>query len=88
MENKNWFILILIFISFGSFLNNLNFKSKIKKIIWTDCDREGEHIGQEIVDICKNVKKTIVVKRARFSSVTPRFFVFSFFQEIIINDFN
>lgn len=33
-----------------------NFRMEAKKadtlIIWTDCDREGEHIGNEIVQIC------------------------------------
>ena len=23
-----------------------------KLIIWTDCDREGEGIGQEIIEVC------------------------------------
>ena len=38
-------------------------------VIWTDCDREGEHIGQEIVDAAKKGNATIQVKRARFSNV-------------------
>lgn len=38
-------------------------------MIWTDCDREGEHIGQEIVNVCRSVKPRIVVKRARFSAI-------------------
>ncbi|KAF8917851.1 prokaryotic type I DNA topoisomerase [Mucidula mucida] len=38
-------------------------------MIWTDCDREGEHIGSEIAAICRRVKRNIVVKRARFSAI-------------------
>ncbi|KAB5531012.1 hypothetical protein PHYPO_G00135980 [Pangasianodon hypophthalmus] len=40
-------------------------------IIWTDCDREGENIGYEIIDVCKAVKQNIQVFRARFSEITP-----------------
>ena len=39
-------------------------------IIWTDCDREGENIGFEIIDVCKAVKPRIEVKRAKFSEIT------------------
>lgn len=38
-------------------------------VIWTDCDREGENIGAEIVKICRKSKPNIVVKRARFSAI-------------------
>ncbi|KAI0786764.1 DNA topoisomerase [Abortiporus biennis] len=38
-------------------------------MIWTDCDREGENIGAEIVDVCRKVKRNIVVQRARFSAI-------------------
>ncbi len=38
-------------------------------VIWTDCDREGEHIGQEIVDAAKKGNSTIQIKRAKFSNV-------------------
>ncbi|KJZ71797.1 hypothetical protein HIM_08817 [Hirsutella minnesotensis 3608] len=38
-------------------------------VIWTDCDREGEHIGQEIVDAARKGNPGIQVKRARFSNV-------------------
>ncbi|KAF8329298.1 DNA topoisomerase [Amanita rubescens] len=38
-------------------------------MIWTDCDREGEHIGSEIVQACKKGKPNIAVSRARFSAI-------------------
>ena len=43
-----------------------------KLVIWTDCDREGENIGQEIVDVAQSVKPNIDVYRARFSEMTQR----------------
>ncbi|KAL5599520.1 hypothetical protein FOVSG1_007332 [Fusarium oxysporum f. sp. vasinfectum] len=38
-------------------------------VIWTDCDREGEHIGNEIVEAARKGKPGIQVLRARFSNV-------------------
>lgn len=40
-------------------------------VIWTDCDREGEHIGSEIVEICLKSNSRLQVFRARYSAVTP-----------------
>ncbi|TMS15658.1 DNA topoisomerase 3-alpha [Larimichthys crocea] len=40
-------------------------------VIWTDCDREGENIGFEIIDVCKAVKSSLQVFRAKFSEITP-----------------
>ena len=40
-------------------------------MIWTDCDREGEHIGSEIAGVCRKVNPRIQVKRARFSAIIP-----------------
>lgn len=37
--------------------------------IWTDCDREGEHIGYEVATTCREANPSIIVLRARFSSV-------------------
>ncbi|KAK7494417.1 hypothetical protein BaRGS_00014309 [Batillaria attramentaria] len=40
-------------------------------VIWTDCDREGENIGFEVIKVCQAVKPTIPVYRAKFSEITP-----------------
>lgn len=37
--------------------------------IWTDCDREGEHIGSEIREAARKGKRNIQVFRARFSNI-------------------
>ncbi|KAG8969678.1 DNA topoisomerase [Tulasnella sp. 419] len=42
-----------------------------KLVIWTDCDREGENIGSEIVTVCRQTNPRILVKRARFSAIIP-----------------
>ncbi|PVD39556.1 hypothetical protein C0Q70_02191 [Pomacea canaliculata] len=42
-----------------------------KLVIWTDCDREGENIGFEVIQVCRAVKPNIQVYRARFSEITP-----------------
>jgi DNA topoisomerase-3 len=50
-----------------------NLSSEARKahqlMIWTDCDREGENIGAEIVRVCRKAKPNIVVRRARFSAI-------------------
>ncbi|KAK9894947.1 prokaryotic type I DNA topoisomerase, partial [Cystobasidium minutum MCA 4210] len=38
-------------------------------MIWTDCDREGEHIGMEVANVCRRAKPNIKVTRARFSAI-------------------
>ena len=37
-------------------------------VIWTDCDREGEAIGAEVVRACQTARADILVRRARFSA--------------------
>ncbi|EJW86992.1 DNA topoisomerase [Wuchereria bancrofti] len=39
-------------------------------VIWTDCDREGEAIGAEVVSVCTQVNCNLDVYRARFSEIT------------------
>ncbi|XP_047505100.1 DNA topoisomerase 3-alpha isoform X6 [Pieris napi] len=39
-------------------------------IIWTDCDREGENIGFEIIEVCSAVKNNLKIFRAKFSEIT------------------
>ncbi|MEN2495703.1 MAG: DNA topoisomerase 3-alpha, variant 2 [Marteilia pararefringens] len=39
-------------------------------IIWTDCDREGENIGFEIIETVRSVNPSITVHRAIFSEIT------------------
>lgn len=58
--------------------NNENIKRTLENeakkvshlIIWTDCDREGENIGFEIIDVCKLANRRISVFRAKFSEIT------------------
>ncbi|KAJ3332925.1 DNA topoisomerase [Blyttiomyces sp. JEL0837] len=38
-------------------------------VIWTDCDLEGENIGAEVMEVCREVNRRIDVKRAKFSVV-------------------
>ncbi|ORY70161.1 DNA topoisomerase [Pseudomassariella vexata] len=37
--------------------------------IWTDCDREGEHIGHEICEAAKKGNNRLQIKRAKFSNI-------------------
>ena len=39
-------------------------------VIWTDCDREGENIGYQVIEVCKEAKPNIQVFRAKFSEIT------------------
>nr|KAJ3421421.1 DNA topoisomerase 3-alpha [Polyrhizophydium stewartii] len=58
----------------GGLADNLRAQARRAQmlVIWTDCDREGENIGAEAVEICRQTNPNIVVKRARFSVVQQR----------------
>jgi DNA topoisomerase-3 len=57
-------------------------------MIWTDCDREGEHIGTEIVKVCRKAKANISVKRARFSAIIPQYVSLTMCALMLIEIFN
>jgi DNA topoisomerase-3 len=39
-------------------------------VLWLDCDREGEAIAYEVLDICLKQNRSLIVHRARFSAAT------------------
>ncbi|XP_027942134.1 DNA topoisomerase 3-alpha isoform X2 [Vigna unguiculata] len=41
-------------------------------VLWLDCDREGENIAFEVVDVCTAVNPRLNIKRARFSALIER----------------
>ncbi|XP_049851141.1 uncharacterized protein LOC126325479 [Schistocerca gregaria] len=41
-------------------------------ILWLDCDREGENIAYEVIDICTHTNQNLRILRARFSALIPR----------------
>ena len=54
-------------------VKNLEFQARDISILvlWTDCDREGEAIGYDIIDVVTSVnKRKIKILRAHFSALT------------------
>ncbi|KAF8089502.1 hypothetical protein N665_0503s0003 [Sinapis alba] len=41
-------------------------------VLWLDCDREGENIAFEVVDVCRAVKQNLFIRRAHFSALIDR----------------
>ena len=54
-----------------------NLQSEAKRaqwlILWLDCDREGENIAFEVVDICRKANNRLQIFRAHFSALIPAF---------------
>lgn len=46
--------------------------------IWTDCDREGEHIGHEVRTEALSANPRMEVKRARFSNIERAYVIVHF----------
>ena len=42
-------------------------------VLWLDCDREGENIAFEVIDVCRAVNHHLTIRRARFSALIERF---------------
>eukprot|EP00485_Elphidium_margaritaceum_P002929 CAMPEP_0202705756 /NCGR_PEP_ID=MMETSP1385-20130828/18269_1 /ASSEMBLY_ACC=CAM_ASM_000861 /TAXON_ID=933848 /ORGANISM="Elphidium margaritaceum" /LENGTH=132 /DNA_ID=CAMNT_0049364061 /DNA_START=127 /DNA_END=521 /DNA_ORIENTATION=- len=40
-------------------------------VLWLDCDREGENIAFEVIQVCREANPRLTLKRARFSSLVP-----------------
>eukprot|EP01083_Nonionella_stella_P051843 137672_1 len=43
-----------------------------KLVLWLDCDREGENISYEVINVCRSANANISLARARFSALIPR----------------
>ncbi|XP_057972478.1 DNA topoisomerase 3-alpha [Malania oleifera] len=41
-------------------------------VLWLDCDREGENIAFEVVEVCAEVNRRLTLWRARFSALIDR----------------
>ncbi|KAF8018677.1 hypothetical protein BT93_H3544 [Corymbia citriodora subsp. variegata] len=41
-------------------------------VLWLDCDREGENIAFEVINICTVANRNLTIKRARFSALIER----------------
>lgn len=53
-------------------------KNSTDLFLWLDCDREGEAIAFEVIDICKQVNRSLKIHRAIFSSVEKRELIYAF----------
>uniref|UniRef100_M1BH01 DNA topoisomerase n=1 Tax=Solanum tuberosum TaxID=4113 RepID=M1BH01_SOLTU len=68
----------------GTMLHKLDDKLDIKRtleaearscqwiVLWLDCDREGENIAFEVLDVCRQANHNLNVWRARFSALIDR----------------
>eukprot|EP00919_Chromeraceae_sp_WS-2016_P050937 GHVR01120711.1.p1 GENE.GHVR01120711.1~~GHVR01120711.1.p1 ORF type:complete len:540 (-),score=90.66 GHVR01120711.1:42-1661(-) len=51
--------------------NLLNLSPRADELVlWLDCDREGENIAFEVMEVCLQANSSLVVRRAQFSALT------------------
>lgn len=41
-------------------------------VLWLDCDREGENIAFEVIEVCTGAKNNLNIYRAHFSALIER----------------
>lgn len=41
-------------------------------VLWLDCDREGENIAFEVIEVCTGANRHLTIWRARFSALIDR----------------
>lgn len=63
-------LLLIILKDKGPIADNITKQARYAKalFIWTDCDREGEHIGSEVRQAALEGNRRLQIKRARFSN--------------------
>lgn len=63
VELRFYFWAFLLIVLFIQATLEREVRTSDKLIIWTDCDREGENIGFEIITVCQRIKPNIEVLR-------------------------
>ncbi|KAL0931854.1 DNA topoisomerase [Colletotrichum truncatum] len=97
-ENKNWshpppeslFTAPVVTVDKKTVAENIERQARYCQllIIWTDCDREGEHIGKEIVNAARKGNAGIQVKRANFSNIERAYaaLISSFLKTLLMSN--
>lgn len=47
-------------------------------VLWLDCDREGENIAFEVIEVCTAANDNLNIWRARFSALIDRYVMLNF----------
>lgn len=52
-------------------------------VLWLDCDREGENIAYEVVEICTGANSHLNIWRARFSALIDRYWLLLLWRGLV-----